>query len=193
MRISNRSPAFARPCPLEVGNQKEAALIQEDQVGSKPIGLFLYWARRVVSSNESRPHAAPWLACWASGNSSPIRSLISRDWQCNNAPESVFGLSRQCVLTSSNLSDNRRRAALSPKCGSTSFSAVQTKAPVGHDADAVSSLSCLVSDRPVANAPRSLKKRLLLELQSGTNGLVLRDERLKAAVFLTFAVSLGVS
>ena len=93
-RSQDGSFALRRPCLDDSRDKQESALVKEDQMGSKPIGLFLYAARRDVSSNESRLPASPWLSWSASGSSSPSPASDTRDWSWSNGYESASGLRR---------------------------------------------------------------------------------------------------
>ena len=107
------SSSFDRPSSLNIGDKRKSALIQEGQAGSKPDGLFLYAAKRDVSSSESLLPDAPWLSSAASDNSSPERSSDSKDSLCNNAPGNSSEESDQCASASKDLSSNRLPRGLS--------------------------------------------------------------------------------
>jgi len=67
----DRGLAFRRPGPAHIGNQQKSALIQKDQMGAKPFGLFLYGASGSASSARWPLRPAPGPASLASDNSSP--------------------------------------------------------------------------------------------------------------------------
>ena len=83
--------SFDRPGSLDVGDERESALIQEDQAGSKPRGLFLYAAKRDASSSQSLLPGVLGPSSAASGSSNPSRPSDSKDCQSSNAPESSCG------------------------------------------------------------------------------------------------------
>ena len=67
----NRSFSPGRPSFLNAGDQKKTALIEENEMGSKFFGFFLYGATDSVSSARFRPRFFPWLFFPVSGSSSP--------------------------------------------------------------------------------------------------------------------------
>lgn len=106
-RNKNRGLASGRPSSNDCGNKEESALVKEDQMGSKPIGLFLYAARHGVSSIESRLPVFPWLSWLVSGSSSPTLASDTRGWSWNSGYERAFGLRRQSVGASIPALNNR--------------------------------------------------------------------------------------
>jgi hypothetical protein len=83
---NNERGCFSFNCPgsLDVGDKREATLIEEDQASFKSFSFFLYGAKRDVSSNESLCPCVPGPASSASEYSIPSASLSSKDFQCNN-------------------------------------------------------------------------------------------------------------
>ena len=77
------------PCANDVGNQQEPAFIEEREMGAKSFGLFLYGARRSVSSGKSPSRPSPAPAFRASGNSSPDRPSASTDWLSSNESQTA--------------------------------------------------------------------------------------------------------
>jgi len=67
-------------CPgaLEVRDEQEAALVEEDQVGADPIGVFLYAATGAVSNGQWPFRLAEGRGAPASGNSSPSPAATTR-------------------------------------------------------------------------------------------------------------------
>ena len=170
--LKPRSSALERPGSLEVGDKRESAFIQEYQVGSKLIGLFLYEAKRDASSNEFRLPVFPWLFEWAPDNSSPDCPSDTKDLRSSSAPEISCVRSGRCVLKSKRPSNSRLPRALSPRRVSR-FSSVALREAEAVPYEALtSSLPVPSSGRRAANAPRSLEKLLLLGLRSGKYGLV---------------------
>jgi hypothetical protein len=70
----NGCPAPGSPGAADRWDEKEAALIQESQVGSKLCGFFLCGATRVASSIVWPSRFVPCRGSWASGTSSPCLS-----------------------------------------------------------------------------------------------------------------------
>lgn len=166
--------SFNRPGSLEIGDKRESALIQEDQAGSKPIGLFLYEAKPVASSSEWLPPGALWPFSVVSGSSSPSRPSNSTDCRYSSAPGNSSGRPGQYASKSKDPSSNRLPGALSPRYAPRSSSAAPREA--GDVPYAAWTLSPPVpsSGRLDANAPRSLTMRSLSRLPSGKCGLALR-------------------
>lgn len=106
-RSNNRGLALRRPCLNDCGDKQEPALVKEDQMGSKPVGLFLYAARRDVSSNGSRLPVSPWPSWSASGSSSPSFASDTRGWNWNNGYGNASGLPRLSAGASRPGLDNR--------------------------------------------------------------------------------------
>ena len=70
--FENRGLPDWRPGPADIKDEQESAFVEEDEMGPKSSGFFLYAANRVSSSARwlSRPVAEP--AAPASGKSNPI-------------------------------------------------------------------------------------------------------------------------
>ncbi len=189
----NRGSSFDRPGSLDVGNKREPALIQEGQAGSKQSGLFLYAAKRDVSSNGSILRVFPWLFWSAPDNSSPKRSSDSKGCRYNNAPESVFGSPARCASKSKDRLDNRLPEDLSPKRVPSPSSDSVTKDKAAPYSESILVPRDLFSGRSGANAPRSLKKRRVLGPPTDKSGPVSTSGRPNAAAFRVFWVCHGVS
>ena len=185
--------SFDRPGSLEVGDKRESALIQEDQAGSKPNGLFLYEAKRDVSSTGWLPPGAPWPSSRASGSSSPSRPSDSTDCRYNSAPGSFSERVCRYASRSKDPSSNRPPRALLPGYVPRSSSAAPTEAEAVPYAAWTLSPPVPFSGRLDANAPRSLTMRLLSGLRSGKYGLALRAGRPVAGAFPVFGVCHEVS
>ena len=111
MVIKGRLP-FGRPSPRDVRNEQEARFIEEDQMGPKSVGVFLYGANGTVSNEQSLPRFFVTLVVPVSGSSTPTRQGASRrDWD---------GMERQTLGQSSGL----------PGLGSTNR--FDTQKPEGH-------------------------------------------------------------
>lgn len=182
----SRGFPFNRPGSLEVGNKRESALIQEDQAGSKPIGLFLYEAKRDASNSGWLVPGALWLSSAASGSSSLSCPSGSTDCRCNSAPGSSSGRSGRYVSRSKDPSSNRLLRVLSPGGAPRSSSAGSIEAGAVPYLAGVSNPATPSSGRLETNAPRSLKKRPFSGLPIGKCGLASKDGRLDAAFFRVF-------
>lgn len=123
--------SFNRPGSLEIGDERESALIQEDQAGSKPNGLFLYAAKRDASSSGWLPPGALWPSSVASDSSNPNGPSDSQGLRCNT----VLGIScvrlGQFASRSKDPSSNRLPRALSPRRVPSFSSAVSREAEAG--------------------------------------------------------------
>ena len=188
-----RSSALARPGSLEVGDKRESALIQEDQAGSKPNGLFLYEARRDASSSGSLVPAFPWLFWSAPGSSTPGRPSASKGLRCSTSPETSSERSGRYVSRSKRPSSNRLPGVLSPGCAPKLSSARPREAGACPDGVLASSPPILSCGRLVANAPRSLSTRPLLGPRSGKCGPVSKAGPPAAGVFRVVGVFHEVS
>lgn len=185
---NNKDGGFSFLCPslLNVGDEREPALIQEDQAGSKPSGLFLYEAKCEISSNESLALCVPWLSSAASGNSIPKNSSDSINFRCNIAPETASGRSDEYVSESTDPSKNLLPGAL-PLRSSPSFSSERLReAVLAPDEVLISNPPRLFCGRSDANAPRSLTKLPLSRRWNGTCTLLSVTERPDAAELPTF-------
>lgn len=178
--------SFNRPGSLKIGDERESALIQEDQAGSKPNGLFLYAAKRDTSSSGWLPLGVLWPSSAASGSSNLSRSSDSTSCRYNNVPGSSCARPGRYASRSKDPSSNRLPRALSPRRAPGSSSADPTEAEVGPYGVWTSSPAVLSSGRLAANAPPNLKTRPLSVLPSGKFGLVSISGRLDAAVFRVF-------
>jgi len=185
--------SFNRPGSLDIGNKRESALIQEGQAGSKPSGLFLYAAKRDISSSGSSLRVFPWLFWSVSDSSNPSRSSNSRDSRCSSAPESVSELPVRYASRSKDPSSNRPPEALSLRRAPRISSVCPTKDKVVPYLASTSVLCGPSSCSSDANAPRSLKRRPVPGPPSDTYGLVSTSGRPNDAASLVFGVCHGVS
>lgn len=185
--------SFDRPSSLDIWNKRESALIQEGQAGSKPSGLFLYAARRDVSSSESLAPGAPWPSSAVSGNSNPSRSSDSTNCRYNSALGNSSERSGRYASTSKDPSNNQLPRGPSLRRAPRIFSDSPTKDKAVPYLASASVLCGHSSCRFDTNAPLSLKKRLAPGLQSDTYGLVSTNGRPDASAFPVFGVCHGVS
>jgi hypothetical protein len=74
----NRRLAPRRPGPTDVRDEEEPAFVEEDEMGPKSFGFFLYAATDTVSNARCLPRSSrgPWT--WASGKTSPGPEGASR-------------------------------------------------------------------------------------------------------------------
>lgn len=187
------SPSPDRPSPLDVGNKRESALIQEDQTGPELDSLFLYAAKRAVSNNESLPLCAAWPSSAASDNSSPERPSDSIDCQYSNAPGNASERSGRYASKSKGRSSNRLPKALSLRRAPRLAFGCPIETKVGPYWVLASVHHGLSSGRFGANAPRSLKKNSVPGLPSDRYDPVLRVELPSGGAFLMSGVCHGVS
>ena len=190
---NSRSFPFDRPGSLDIGNKRESALIQESQAGSKPSGLFLYEARRDVSSSGLPLPDVLWLSSEVSDSSSPDCSSDSIDSRCNSALGNFSGLSGRYVSKSKDLSNNRLPWALSLRRSPGFSSACPTRAKDVLYWELILALHGLSSCSSGASALRSLKKRSVSGLPSDKYGPVSASGRPGAVAFPKFGVCHRVS
>ena len=175
--------SFNRPGSLEIRDKRESALIQEDQAGSKPIGLFLYEAKRDTSNNGWLPPGALWPSSAASGNSSPSRPSDSKDLRCNSALGNFSERLGRSASRSKDPSSNRPPRVLSPRCAPRFSFACPTKVGVVPYAVWTLNPPVLSSGKLGANVLRSLEMRPFSELRRGKGSLVSKAGRPDAVAF----------
>lgn len=73
----NRRLTHWSPCPTDVWNQQEPALVEKSQMGPKSLGLFLYGAKPASSTAEFSPRPVVTPVFQASDNSIPILHAIA--------------------------------------------------------------------------------------------------------------------
>jgi len=88
------------PRPANVGDEQKAGLIQKDQMGSNPCGVFLYGASGNASNVQWPSRPAPWPASPVSDNSSPARSKTSTYDAGGSRPQISAGSARRSVVGS---------------------------------------------------------------------------------------------
>lgn len=176
-----RSSALTRPGPLEVGDKRESALIEEYEAGPDLLRLFLYGARSGASSDEWPVPSAPWLSSWASGSSSPGRPSDSRDLRCNRSPGSSCERLGQYASRSRRRSDSPLPRGLSPRDAPSLSSVPLTDAESGPDGAWASDPPGLSLGRLDANGRGSLSKRSVPWRPNRTGGPVSKAVRRGAA------------
>jgi hypothetical protein len=118
------SLSFGCPSFCDTWNQQKSAFVEEDQISPNPISFFLYGATDNVSTNEWHSRFFPLLSFLVSDNSTQMKSLSSRDCQCNSGHQSVSRLLPQLVLMSIDLWNNLLPEALLPAILATSSFAI---------------------------------------------------------------------
>lgn len=81
-----------RPGPDHAGDQQEAALIEERQMGATSCGLFLYATTETASTSRWLLHLSPGRASRASGNSSRVRPERATGGWGDSSPRIACGL-----------------------------------------------------------------------------------------------------
>lgn len=120
--VNERRLSFWGPGAGHVGDEQEARLIEEDQMGATSFGVFLYAASGTASSAQSplRPVGEP--GGLASGNSIPLLEASATHDGGDSARETVSGPTGQCASRSTVLFDSRApmvpKAEGSPTCAS---------------------------------------------------------------------------
>lgn len=188
-----RSSALRRPRFLEIRDKRESALVEEDQAGPKPSGLFLYGARRVVSNTGFLFPVFPWLSWSAPDNSSPGRPSDTKGLKGNTSPETSCARLSRFASMSKRLSENRLPGGLLPRYVPKPSSVCRRGATVFRAGVSALSLSIPPCGRLAANAPESLSRRPLFRLRLRRYGLVSKAGRLGAAGFPTVGVCHEVS
>ena len=171
-----------RPCSSNIGDEGESALIQEYQAGSKLPGLFLYEARRDISSSEWPLPGAPSLFSSAFDSSSPNCPSVSTSCLYSNVRGSVCGLPVQYASESRGPLSNRLPRDLSPEYVLKISSCEPEKAVEVPDGVWVSGQTVLSCGRLDATEPGNLSKPLLPWLPNRKCGLDSINERPDAVV-----------
>lgn len=171
-------------CPglPDIGDKRKPALIQEYQAGSKLSGLFLYEAKRAASSNGWIAPGAPWLFSEAFDNSIQGCSSNTKDLRGNSLSGSSSKRLCRYVSRSRDPLSNRLPVVLSPGCASEPPSAVLTEENAAPDELGASVQKTRLSDNPVANALRSLKKLPVSRPRRGRYALASKGARPGVAV-----------
>ena len=116
---SVRRLSFLRPGSFKVRNEQEATLVEENQVRSQSLGVFLYSASDNASSARSPLRPAGGLDARASDNSTPGHPSPSRRGRDDTSRQNASESNGQSALTSTTRWDNRRPKGLSPRDEST--------------------------------------------------------------------------
>jgi hypothetical protein len=145
--LSPRSPS-----PGNIGDEQESAFIEEDQMGPKRCGLFLYGATRTSSSRRSPPRCAPGLASAASGSSNRDPASISRCDKGDTPPRTAWRLPLQSVLTSTRLFGSRLEEGLVPEASESAASGQPIAGVAGQESVEPEALGVHACGRTDANA-----------------------------------------
>lgn len=189
----SRSSALRRPRFLEIRDQRESALVEEDQTGPKPFGLFLYAAKRDVSNSEFPLPVFPWPSWSAPDNSSPSRPSDSKGLRCNNRRETFCARPFRSASRSKRLSSNRLPEVLLPECGPMLSSVCLKDAKVFRDGVWALNLPTPSCGKLAATGPGSLSMRPVSRPLRDSRGLVSRAGRPCAVGFPTAGVCHEVS
>ena len=120
--VMHRSLPFRGPGPLQVGDEQKAALVEENQVGTKSLGFFLSMATDTASSSRWPPHPSSHLDAVASDNSSPSCSAASTHGRDGRAQQNGLRLLWPPALRSTDRSGSRPPGGLSAASAPTCFS-----------------------------------------------------------------------
>jgi hypothetical protein len=84
--VMHRGLTSRGPSPDQIRDQQKATLIEEHQVGAKPLGFFLSSAKCTASNAQSLAHRVVWIGLLASGNSTPYPPTASTHDQDDSSP-----------------------------------------------------------------------------------------------------------
>lgn len=171
------------PGPLNIGDERESALIQEYNVGLEPPGLFLYEAKRDASNIGWLAPSVPWLSSEVSGSSSPKNPSDSTNFRYKAEPGTFCTRSDQYASGSRGLSKSPLPKALLPALSSKLFSVDSTGAVDVPCWAGILSPSARVFGMPDTSAPRNLVRRRSFRPPSGMCSLVLKAGRPDTVVF----------
>ena len=120
-----------RPGPPDIGDEQEAALINEHEVGPPAIGVFLSGARRFASTARWPARPAPRPVARVSDSSSRGRSGVSRHAPDDSERRSAGGSPRPLGATSRDRCDTRPATARGPAASRAAASGPLTSARGG--------------------------------------------------------------
>ena len=176
-------PPLGSPRSGEVRNEQESTLIDEDQMGSNPIRVFLYAATRPVSSEQwpSRLFGGP--GAPASGNSNPTWPSASKHWRGRTVSQSASGSPGQSGAGSTHpwntpLSEGRPLEVVS----AVAFPARSSEAADRVPASTLDRCSPAFG-KPGTSEQRNLSWRLLSSLRCGTSSQTSIRRRHNAVAF----------
>ena len=181
------------PGANDVGNQQEPAFIEEGEMGAKSFGLFLYEARRSVSSGQSPPRPSPAPAFRASGNSIPGSPSASTDWLSSSESQTASRPPGPPASESRGRSDSPAPAPPSAESPPVVFSRGRTGAEgdLGLAGDGVPPF--LASGRPDTTAPPNSERSLPRQRQPDRSCLIGATQWLSACASPTHLLCHGVS
>lgn len=134
-----------------VGDKQEPAFIEEDQMGPKRGGLFLYGATRTASSRRSPPRCAPEPASAASDSSNRDPASTSRRDKGDTPPRTAWRSPRQSVSRSTRLCGSRLGEGLVPAASESAASGKQTAGETAQEWAEPEVLGAHACGRPDAN------------------------------------------
>lgn len=155
---SVRRLSFLRPGSFKVRDEQEATLVEENQVRSQPLGVFLYSASECASSARSPLRRAGGLDARASDSSTPGHPSPSRRDRDGTSRQNASESNGQSALTSTTRWNNRRPKGLSPRDESTVASAKPRAVPVVQKQVGDEARSSLCVDSFATTETRSLPK-----------------------------------
>ena len=124
--IEDRGVSFGSPSATNVWNEQEARLIDEDQMGPKSFGFFLYGATDKPSNAQSLSRSFVKPAALVSGNSiASLEAPATHDWG-DSGCQSACGWFGQSVSRSRGLFDTLHPADLTTVVPLISFSPFET-------------------------------------------------------------------
>ena len=124
--IEDRGLSFGSPSATDVWNEQEARLIDEDQMGPKSFGFFLYGATDKPSNAQSLSRSFAKPAALVSGNSIPsLEAPATHDWG-DSGCQSACGWFGQSVSRSRGLFDTLHPADPTEGVPLISFSSFET-------------------------------------------------------------------
>ena len=188
-----RRVASGSPRSGDGREQKKSRLIQEDQMGSKPCGLFLYAATRGASNNGWLPRFAPGPFFLASGSSNPVRPSASSNWRWSSVSQNALRSPPRSVLESTDPWGNQSPEAPLPKDRRAFSFALGTTMPGVRESAWEEVPRVPFSCRPDASALRNLKRHSLWQPPSGSSGQTPISEWREPFAFATCGVCHEVS
>lgn len=188
------SVTSGRPCPMDVWNEKESAFVNENEMGAKFSGFFLYEARCISSSARWPSRPAARLAVPVSDSSNSIASsLTTRCDRDGNERQNVCEPVWQYAEASTNLWSSLRQGLLSPEAGAISSSVAQTAVAAVRGLDLIAVLCARVFDGTGPSVPRNSNSSSICPRQNDTSCPHATSRWLDVFVSPTVGSFLGVS
>lgn len=165
------------------GNEQKTAFIEENQMGSKLFGLFLYAATGNASNARWPFRPAPGHASPASGNSTPNRPSISRRWTGSSVLQNAFGSPSRYEEVSTGPWSNRPPRDPGPTLAPRILSPAGSIPQAVRESAGPASRCAPVSDGLEPNELRSSSWRPLSSLRCGTSSQTSTRPRRNAVAF----------